>query len=448
MAKGEDMGGIEKNDMSDRELIDTFFCAALAAVDPFQALSPHLAKVREMFRAGGFDRLVVAGFGKAALPMALAAEEMLGSAISCGLVIVPHDAKLATLPARIEVATAGHPHPDRDGVAASKRIMELAGAADEKTLLLLLISGGGSALFTAPADGISLEDKQETSRLLMEAGADIHELNTVRKHLSNVKGGRLAALAHPARIISLALSDVPGDRPDVIASGPAFPDPTSFDDALSVLTRLGLSTKVPAPVRELLARGAAGAVAETPKPDDPVFSSVTTVIVARNRDAVEAAARAARHHGVKALMLDDAVCGEARQAGRWLAERAINERGKLAPGERICLISGGETTVRVVGKGKGGRNQELALAFAMAIDGVPGITLLSAGTDGIDGPTDAAGGVVDGNTAAVAKAAGLDPGRALEHNDAYFLLDRCHALLKTGPTGTNVMDLQIAIVTG
>lgn len=434
--------------MTDREMIDSFFCAALAAVDPFLALPPHLRMVREIYRTGGFDRLVVAGFGKAAVPMALAAEEMLGEAVSCGLVIVPHGAKLARLPGRIEVATAGHPHPDRDGVAASRRIVELARDANEKTLLLLLISGGGSALFTAPAQGITLEQKQETSRLLMEAGADILELNTVRKHLSKVKGGRLAALAHPARLFTLAISDVPGDRPDVIASGPAYPDPTSFGDALGVLERLGISEQVPAAVRERLRKGAAGALPETPKPGNPVFSSVTTVIAARNRDAAEAAARAARRKGVRARIMEGEVCGEARQAGQRLAETALKERERLARGERLCLISGGETTVRVVGNGKGGRNQELALAFAMAIDGKPGITLLSAGTDGIDGPTDAAGGVVDGNTAAVAKAAGLDPCRFLADNDAYSLLDRCAALLRTGPTGTNVMDLQIALLSG
>ena len=378
--------------------------------------------------------------------MARAAEEILGASIDCGLVIVPHGCQPTTPLHRIEVAAAGHPHPDRDGLAASLRIMELARAADDKTLLLLLISGGGSALFTAPADGISLEQKLQTSRLLMEAGADILELNTVRKHLSNIKGGRLAALAHPARLISLAISDVPGDSPDVIASGPAYSDPTSFTDALGVLNRLGISSQVPGPVLERLRQGAAGAVAETPKQGDPIFSAVTTIIAARNRDAQEAAARAASLQGVRVRLLEEPVCGEARWAGEKLAAIALSERKRLAPGERLCLISGGETTVRVAGMGKGGRNQELALAFAMAIEGEPGITLLSAGTDGIDGPTDAAGGIVDGETAAFAKAAGLAPERSLADNDAYILLDRCAGLLRTGATGTNVMDLQIMVL--
>lgn len=432
--------------MTDREMIDKFFCAALAAVDPLLALPPHLRQAKELYRSGGFKKLTVAGFGKAAVPMALAAEEIFTSEIDSGLVIVPHDARTTTLPVRIKVATGGHPHPDEHGLAATVHIMELARAADEKTLLLLLISGGGSALFTAPAKGITLEQKLETSRLLMEAGADIVALNTVRKHLSMIKGGQLAALAHPARIVALAISDVPGDRPDLIASGPAYPDPTTFGDAVDVLQRFGLSAKVPAPVMERLTQGAAGAIRDTPKPGDPIFASVTTIVAARNRDAVEAAAHAARHKGLQVRVLEEAVCGEARQEGRRLAEIALKERERLAPGQRLCLVSGGETTVRVVGKGKGGRNQEVALAFAMAIAGIPGITFLSAGTDGVDGPTDAAGGIVDGDTAARAKAAGLDPGLFLEGNDAYPLLERCGGLLKTGPTGTNVMDLQIAVV--
>jgi glycerate 2-kinase len=432
--------------MNHRETIDRIFCAALAAVDPFMALTPHLLQVRELYRTGGFDRLVVAGFGKAAIPMALAAEEMLGPDIASGLVIVPHQTRPTALPVKIEIARGGHPHPDRDGLAAAQRIMALAQEADAKTLFLLLVSGGGSALCTAPAEGITLDEKLETSRRLMEAGADIVALNTVRKHLSRIKGGQLAALAYPARIVTLAISDVPGDRPEVIASGPAYPDPTTYADAVAVLERLGVAEQVPAPVRERLIRGAAGELPETPKPGEAIFASVTTILVARNGDAIEAAARAARHEGWKVHLLEDPVEGEARDAGRKLAALAMRERELLAAGERLCLIGGGETTVRVVGKGKGGRNQELALAFAMAIEGVAGVTFLSAGTDGIDGPTDAAGGIVDGNTAALAKAAGLDPGRFLEENDAYTLLDRCAGLLRTGPTGTNVMDLQIALV--
>lgn len=434
--------------MTDKEILDRLFGAAVSAVDPFLALAPHLLQVKELYRTGGFERLVVAGFGKAGIPMARAAEEFLGSSLSGGLVIVPHGARMEPGLARIEIAFASHPHPDSHGLAASARIVELAREADERTLLLLLVSGGGSALFTAPADGITLAEKLETSRLLMEAGADIFQLNTVRKHLSAVKGGRLAALANPARVMTLAISDVPGDWPDVIASGPAFPDPTTFQDALSLLDKLQIREKVPHAVLQRLMQGEAGALAETPKPGDPLFSRVTTVLAARNRDAVEAAARAGRQRGLRVQVVTETVCGEARKVGERLAAMAAEEREKLAPGEQLCIVSGGETTVRVTGKGRGGRNQELALAFAMAIEERQGITLLSAGTDGIDGPTDAAGGIVDGETAALARRAGLDPARFLDDNNAYPLLERCGALLKTGPTGTNVMDLQIMILSG
>jgi hydroxypyruvate reductase/glycerate 2-kinase len=434
--------------MDDRRLVRTLFAAALSAVGPGAVLGPYLGRVREVFRAGAFRQLVVAGFGKASIPMARAVEETLGDLLFSGLVITPHRSppmargELET----IDVAFAGHPHPDDAGVAATRRIMELAEGCDGETLLLLLISGGGSALLVAPAEGISLDEKQLTARLLMEAGADIHELNTVRKHLSAVKGGQLARLAHPARIVSLLISDVPGDRPDVVASGPAVADPTTFDDALAVLERRGLLFSVPANVRSRLEQGRAGAFPETPKQGDPLFDTVATTIAACNRDALEAAAGAARTLGLEVHIDSEPVTGEAAEAGRRLAAQALRVRQGLASGGRICLLSGGETTVTVRGTGMGGRNQELALAFAGAIAGQPGITLLAAGTDGIDGPTDAAGAIVDGGTIACARHAGLDPAASLKANDSHTLLERCGALLKTGPTGTNVMDVQIMIV--
>ena len=434
--------------MDDRQIVHTLFATALAAVEPGAALAPHLERVRQHYLSGGFRRLLVAGFGKAGIPMALAAEEHLGDLISGGLVIVPHD----TPPfdkgglAKIEVATAAHPHPDSAGVAAGRRIMELARGCDAATLLLLLVSGGGSALCVVPAEGITLEEKQATARLLMASGADIHELNTVRKHLSAVKGGQLARLAHPARIVSLLISDVPGDRVDAIASGPAVADPSTFGDALAVLERRGLLERVPAAVRNRLEQGRGGAAAETPKPGDPIFEHVSTTIAACNRHALDAAAASSRGLGVETHIADGLVTGEAREAGRRLASEALRRYGELAPGNRICLLSGGETTVTVRGQGRGGRSQELALAFAEAIAGQPGITLLAAGTDGIDGPTDAAGAIVDGGTVPLARQAGFDTAACLAANDAYPLLERCGALLKTGPTGTNVMDMQIIIV--
>jgi len=437
--------------MDDKRLVQSLFNSALAAVEPGRALAPHLERLREEYLSGGFRRLVVAGFGKAAMPMARAAEERLGGLVTAGLVIAPHNTVSSPAEiglAKIEVATAGHPHPDIDGVEASRRIVELAQGCDASTLLLLLVSGGGSSLFVAPAEGITLEEKLRTARLLMEAGADIQELNTVRKHLSCVKGGQLARIAQPARIASLLISDVPGDRFDVIASGPAVPDPTTFGAALAVLERYGLLEQAPCAVRDRLEQGRAGLLPDTPKPGDPLFERVSTIITAKNRDALEAAAAAAAELGLEARIICDSVVGEAGEAGRMLAARALRIRRALPAGKRICLLSGGETTVTVRGGGTGGRSQELALAFAGEIAGEPGITLLAAGTDGIDGPTDAAGAIVDGGTIALARREGLDPAACLADNDSHPLLERCGALLRTGPTGTNVMDLQIVVVNG
>jgi glycerate-2-kinase len=435
---------------NDVKILEALFKAALAAVEPGAALAGHLERVGERFRSEGFERLVVAGFGKAAIPMALAAGERLGSVISTGLVIAPHGASTPPLKKggleKIEVVFAGHPHPDSAGEAAGRRIMALAQACDERTLLLLLVSGGGSALLSVPAEGITLDEKRITAQLLMEAGADIHELNTVRKHLSAVKGGQLARLACPAHVISLMISDVPGDRLDVIASGPAVADPTTFDDAWGVLERFALTDRVPEAVRMRLEQGRAGTAAETPKPGDPVFTRVESIVAARNSDALSAAATAAGALGLRVNVRGEAVAGEAQEAGRQLAREALRIRSNLHAGQRVCLLGGGETTVTVLGNGRGGRNQEVALSFALEIAGTPGISMLSAGTDGIDGPTDAAGAMVDGETVSLARRAGLDPLSHLAANDAYPLLDRCGALLKSGPTGTNVMDVQIILI--
>ncbi|UFS72011.1 glycerate kinase [Geomonas sp. RF6] len=432
----------------DREVLKRVFAAALAAVDPRCALGPHLNEVRKLYRGGSFDRLLVVGFGKGALPMAHAAEEALLDDIAAGAVIVPRGSAAGRLPERVRVLEGSHPHPDEHSVTASREVVQLLQGVDARTLLLVLVSGGGSALFTMPAPEITLEEKAVTSRLLMEASADIFQLNTVRKHLSAVKGGQLAALAHPARTVVLAVSDVPGDRPEIIASGPAYPDPSTFADAVDILDHFDLLEKVPPAVRDRLVRGAQGQVPETPKPEDPIFAAVQTTIVSTNRDAKDAAASEAARLGLKVRLMEEPVCGEARVAGERLAQLALGERSRLRQGERLCLVSGGETTVKVTGSGKGGRNQELALSFAMAVAGEPGVALLSAGTDGIDGPTDAAGAIVDGETVPRAREAGMEPELYLQNNDAYSFFDPLGALVRTGPTGTNVMDLQIAVISG
>lgn len=428
--------------------------AALAAADPYQAVRRSLTLADGRLRAGErtyaldkLDELLVVGGGKAAAAMGRAVEEILGERVGAGL--------LVTVPGgpsplrRIPLARASHPLPDEAGEAAARKILALLEAAGPRALVLCLLSGGASALLAAPAPGLSLEDKQAATALLLGAGAAIDELNAVRKHLSAVKGGRLARAAHPAALLTLILSDVIGDRLDVIASGPTVPDPTTFADAAAVIDRYGLWEKLPGPVAAHLRRGLAGAEPETVKAGDPCFAAASHQVVGSLALALEAAAAEAARLGLAAGIVSRELRGEARLAARFLAQRARSERERLAAGGRSCLLSGGETTVTVRGQGRGGRNQELALAFALEIAGEWGISLLSAGSDGIDGPTDAAGALVNGGTAAAAARLGLDAADFLERNDSYTFFQelerrgggRCH--LKTGPSGTNVMDLQI-----
>jgi glycerate 2-kinase len=382
-------------------------------------------------------RLVVLGLGKAAATMAQAVEAVVGNGLDEGLVVVKDGYGVPTR--RVQVLEAGHPVPDARGQAAALRLLELARRARADDLVLVLISGGGSALTPAPAPPVSLEDKQTVTRLLLEAGATIHELNAVRKHLSLFKGGQLARAAAPAEVLALVLSDVIGDPLDVIASGPTAPDPSTFDDALGVLERRGLRERVPATVLERLSAGRRGEVPETPKPGDPLFARVRHVVVGNNALVVEAAAAQARALGWEPVVVTRALAGEARVVARELVERARRLR---AP---ACLIAGGETTVTVRGPGRGGRCQEFALAAALALRPDEELVVLAAGTDGTDGPTDAAGAVVDASTAARARAAGLDPARALADHDSHRVLAAAGDLVITGPTGTNLLDLYLIL---
>lgn len=420
------------------------FRAAVRAADPRAAVLRHSDEIRSLYLDGNFTRLIAIGFGKASFTMALALEEALGDLLREGIIITKygHASKELRIFRTIE---AGHPIPDWNGQRGTDKIIKLIENADEDTLVVSLISGGGSALLVSPCEGVLLEEKQELTSLLLRAGADIVELNTVRKHLSRVKGGRLAEIIFPATLVSLALSDVIGDRLDVIASGPTSPDPTTYTDALGVLEKYRLLEKVPSSIVRHLEIGEQGLLAETPKPDSPVFRNARNVIVGSNRLALEAARRQAADCGLMARIIADNVSGEAREAGKWLAQKALFE--KLGKGEQpLCLLSCGETTVTVKGSGKGGRNMELALAFALEIDGIPGITLLSAGSDGTDGPTDAAGAIVDGMTVIQAERQGLDASAYLHNNDTYTFFSRLEGLFTTGPTETNVMDIQIMII--
>ncbi|MDD5284541.1 MAG: glycerate kinase [Desulfuromonadaceae bacterium] len=432
-------------------LLTDIFHAALGAANPYECVSHHVGHISRTFREGGFERLFLVSFGKAAYLMAKAVSDQMRQTVSHGMVITKYGhMQEAPLSPMVELFEAGHPVPDENGLAATGNVLDLLKSADANTLVLCLISGGGSALFVDPCPPVTLAEKQEVTTLLLKAGAGIEELNAVRKHISLVKGGRLAELAYPARLISLILSDVIGDRLDVIASGPTAPDDSTFSDALEVIRKYGLPGRIPASVMNLLDCGAAGRLPETPKQGNPIFDQVENIIVGSNGKATEAARKTALEMGFDTTVLSSELQGEARVIAKELAAKAKEvARSSLAahPSIRpICLIFGGETTVTVSGEGKGGRNTELALAFALEVEGLPGITLLSAGTDGTDGPTDAAGAFADWETAGRARSAGHDPEKYLANNDSYNFFRETGGLFVTGPTGTNVMDLQIILI--
>ncbi|RPI48222.1 MAG: glycerate kinase, partial [Chloroflexi bacterium] len=397
----------------------------------------------QVYDLGAVERTWVVGGGKAATAMAGALASLLGEHLAGGLVVTRYgyaDPGIDTGP--IEAVEAGHPLPDGAGVAATRRLADLLRRATDRDLVLVVLSGGASALLTLPAEGLGLDDLVQATELLLRSGATISELNAVRKHLSQIKGGGLARLAAPAPVAALVLSDVVGDRLDVIASGPTSPDATTFADAWAVVERYGLVERLPRAVVAHLRAGLEGGPAETLKPGEALFQRVQNVIVGSNRLAAEAAVEAARRLGFNALLLSTFVEGEAREVGRVAAAlaREVVTHGRPVP-RPACLVWGGETTVTVRGQGKGGRNQELALAAALALEDLPGVVLLALGTDGIDGPTDAAGAVAGGLTVARARALGLDPRAYLANNDAYSFFDALGDLLRTGPTGTNVNDL-------
>lgn len=435
--------------LSAHELTAEIFWAALKAVDPYESTKHYTDSIRSACQNGGYDRLLVIGFGKASCTMAKAFEDRLKDLIARGIVITKYGHCGQNRPGKIQVAEAGHPVPDENGLNGTKVITNLLESADENTLVVCLISGGGSALLVSPYDGITLSEKQNITELLLKAGADINELNTVRKHISEVKGGRLAEIAYPAKIMSLILSDVLGDRLDVIASGPTAPDKTTYNDALLVLRKYDLIDKAPESISEILFRGENDLIPETPKEGNTVFEKVENIIIGNNRKAIEAAKASAEALGLRTEILSSEISGEAGEIGKWLAGKVKelrNGSGGQPFAPALCLISGGETTVIVKGSGLGGRNMELALAFAIETEGMEGVTLLSAGTDGTDGPTDAAGAIVDGGTVARAKALGLDPAEYLGKNDSHSFFKTTGDLFFTGPTGTNVMDLQIMVL--
>jgi glycerate 2-kinase len=428
--------------------------AALAAVDPARAVKQALRLEGDLLRVAGqqidlsaYGRIVAVGAGKAGAPMAKALEEVLGDRLSAGRVVVKDGHGGPT--DKIAIEEASHPVPDQRGVDAGIRIAKLVkDNASEDTLFFCLLSGGGSALLVAPVEGVSLADKQETTRLMLACGADIGEINAIRKHLSRLKGGNLARLAAPGRVVSLIISDVVSDRLDVIASGPTVPDHSSWQDCRDILTRHGIWEKAPAPVRQRIEAGLIGKIADTLKPGDPELAGVINLVVSNNQQAVDMAKAKATELGLTPLVLSTTIEGETKDVARMHAAMA---REALASGQPAvppcCLISGGETTVTLGDShGLGGRNQEFALAAAVDLDGVDGVLAVSVGTDGTDGPTDAAGAWADGRTVARARTLGLGASDYLAAHDAYNFFDPLKDLIVTGPTRTNVMDLRLMLV--
>lgn len=439
--------------------IQAILAATLAAVDPAAAVRRSMRRQgktlivhNQVYDLTTIDRLLVIGAGKAGAPMAQAVESMLGDRISGGCVVVKygHTLESESETATLRIIEAGHPLPDQAGLEAGAEVLRWAEGAGSGDLVICLLSGGGSALLEALPPGLTLADLQATTDLLLASGATIREINTLRKRLSLVKGGQLARAIAPAACVTLVVSDVVGSPLDAIASGPTAPDSTTWADACAVVEQRRLTKRLPEAVRQRLGAGRDGVLPETPKAGDPIFSRAQTVIVADNAIAAEAARAEAERQGFNALVLTTFLEGEAREAARFafaLAREVQTYHRPTAP--PACLVLSGETTVTLndcAHPGRGGRNQELALAAALALSGNEDITIVSLGTDGTDGPTDAAGGIADGGTVARGLALGLDAADHLRRHDAYPFLDAAGSLLRTGPTRTNVNDLVLALV--
>ncbi len=432
---------------AERELALDVMGAALAAVEPQGAVRRHVSRQGDVLRVAGreydlrrYRRVLVVGAGKASAGMAAALEDLLGDRLTGGIVSVKdgHGVPLR----RVDIREARHPLPDERGVRATQEMLTLVRGAGEDDLVLAVLSGGGSALLVAPVEGVTLADLQTLTDLLLRSGATIGELNAVRKHLSQVKGGQLARAAAPATVVALLVSDVVGSPLDTIASGPTAADATTFAEAWAVLERHDLVQRAPMAAIRYLQQGLRGQVPETPKPGDPILARVQNVIVASNALAAEAALERARELGLHAMLLSTYIEGEAREVGRVCAgitrEMALSGRPLSRP---ACLVGGGETTVTVRGQGLGGRNQELALGAAPGLAGLERVLIGALATDGGDGPTDAAGALADGTTMARARERGLDPYRCLAENDSYRFFQALGDLLVSGPTLTNVNDL-------
>jgi len=440
-------------DRKAREIAVNALNAALEAVDP-KVIIKSKVKVKGnsltienlLFNLGEFKNVFVVGGGKASGCMAEAVEELLGDRIKDGIINVPY-ACPPYQTRRVRLHPASHPIPDISGVKGASRMLNLVDQAEENDLVICLLSGGGSSLMPQPCVGVSLRDKRRVTDMLLKSGATINEVNTVRKHVSGFKGGWLAKRAYPATVVNLILSDVVGDPLDAIASGPTVPDSTTFGDAIEILKHHGLWSKVPVAVRKALLNGKKGLVPETPKAGDKAFAKVHNIVVGNNMTASLAAYNSLKKAELNSLLLSSCLEGQARDVGTMFASmvREIVDSGNPVP-KPAGIVAGGETTVTVVGKGRGGRNQEIALGAALKMGDMDGVVVASLSTDGVDGPTDAAGAMVDGKTLVRAHGLGLNARRFLLENDSYSFFSGLGDLVFTGLTGTNVDDVSVIVV--
>jgi glycerate 2-kinase len=437
--------------MNHREIAHQIFLAGIDSVLPSNLINREVSLIGNQLKFGdlsfpldSINKIYVVGAGKAAAMMAVEVEKILGERIKGGHIIVKYGYSCELK--YIDVTEAGHPVPDSNGLRATQEILKIAEKADSSDLVICLLSGGGSSLLYDIPEGSSHEDMIKLNGLLINSGASISEINAVRKHLSSVKGGQLARAVYPATLVNLILSDVPGDPLEVIASGPTVPDSTTYEQALTVLSAYGLTEIIPDKVFHLLLNGVKGLQPETPKSGDKIFDKTFNILVGTNRIALDASKNKALEYNINAVIVDDQLQGDVSSVVEYIVETAVrfkNDKNEVKP---VCLLFGGETTVKMTGKGTGGRNQHFALLSALLLQLNPGITILSAGTDGTDGPTDAAGAVVDSATIQEANLINLDPEIYLADFDSYNFFKNSGGLVMTGPTMTNVMDIIVVIV--
>ncbi len=437
--------------MNRRQIAEQIFLTGIERVLPDKLITSTMILKGNSLHIGQMTFLLektrnifVIGAGKASAIMAREVEKILGDRITRGHIIVKygHSTDLK----KIKISEAGHPFPDSNGFKATKELLEIAREAGPEDLVICLLSGGGSSLMCDCPDELTPDDLVLVNKLLVNSGAGIREINAVRKHLSNVKGGRLAGAVYPATLVSLILSDVIGDHPDIIASGPTAPDPTSYIDAIEVLEKFGIKTKLPARIIDYLYEGAMCRKPETPKPGDEIFNKTSNIIIGSNRIALESARLKAQEFNINAVITEDELQGDAVSVSEYLVDAALKYRNDKHEVKPVCILLGGETTIKMTGDGTGGRNQHLALLCSRLLENKPGITILCGGTDGTDGPTKAAGAVVDYETITTAHRKNIDPEEYIRDFNSYNFFKKTGGHIITGPTMTNVMDIVIIIV--